>query len=157
MTSNTVPPAGYHSITPSLAVRDGAAAIDFYQRALGATVRRCMTMPDGKVMHAELVVGDSAFMLGGEMPEYGSVSPLGLGGTPTTLSVYVANVDTAFDQAIAAGGEVVFPVTDQFWGDRTGTFKDPSGHKWMLATRVEELSDEEMARRGKAWMENFAA
>lgn len=153
MKSNSVP-AGYHSINPSLIVRGGAAAVEFYQRALGATLQRRMDMPDGKIMHAELAIGDSVFMLGEENADWGMQSPLSLGGTTTTLQIYVEDADATFNQAIAAGGQVVFPVIDQFWGDRTGTFKDPFGHRWMVATRIEEVSDEETARRAEAWMQN---
>ena len=154
MTTPSVP-TGYHTITPSLIVRDGAVAIEFYQRALGATLKRRMDMPNGKIMHAELSIGDSSFMLGEESSDWGTLSPLSLGGTPTTLQVYVADADATFNQAVAAGGEVLFPMTDQFWGDRSGSFKDPFGHKWMIATRVEEVSEDEMQRRGQAWMQSL--
>ena len=147
-------PAGYHNVTPSIVVRGAAAAIKFYQDAFDAKVGRCMEMPGSKVLHAEMILGDSRVMLNDEFPDWGSLSPLSLGGSPGALQLYVADVDAFFERAVAAGAEVVFPLANQFWGDRMGRLKDPFGHLWMVATRVEEVSDEEMARRGKAWMES---
>ena len=149
-------PAGYHTITPALIVRDGPTAIDFYQRAFGATVNHRMSLPDGKLMHAELAIGDSSFMLGEEMPAGGYLSPLSLGGSSTTLQIYVEDADATFHRAVAVGGEVVFPMADQFWGDRCGRLKDPFGHQWMIATRIEEVSPEEMERRGRVWVQDQA-
>ena len=154
---NNYIPAGYHALTPSIVCRDAAKAIDFYQRAFGATIRTRMDMPDGKVMHAELLIADSAFMISDEAPEWGSVSPQTLGGTAGTLHLYVADVDASFAQAVAAGATEQMPVQDQFWGDRSGYLKDPFGHRWGLATRVEEVSDEETQRRGEEWAKKFAA
>ena len=144
-------PAGYHTLTPALVVRDGKAAIDFYQRAFGATVRHVMDLPDGKVMHAEIQLGDSAVMLSDEFPDWDSLSPQSIGGTASSLSIYVDDVDAVFAQALAAGATAQRPVEDQFWGDRMGTLFDPFGHRWMIATRIEEVSPEEMTRRGEAW------
>ncbi len=144
-------PAGYHTLTPALTVRDGKAAVDFYQRAFGATVRHVMDMPDGKVMHAELQIGDSVVMLSDEFPDWGAMSPLSLGGSGSSLNIYVDDVDAVFAQAIEAGASVVHPVTNQFWGDRMGNLLDPFGHKWSVATRIEEVSPEETARRGEQW------
>ncbi len=144
-------PTGYHSLTPALTVRDGKAAVDFYQRAFGATVRHVMDMPDGKVMHAELQIGDSVVMLSDEFPDWGAMSPLSLGGSGSSLNIYVDDVDAVFAQAVEAGASVVHPVTDQFWGDRMGNLLDPFGHKWSVATRIEEVSPEETARRGEQW------
>jgi uncharacterized glyoxalase superfamily protein PhnB len=155
--SNNYIPAGYHAVTPSLVCRDAAAAIEFYQRAFGATVRHRMQMPDGKVMHAELQIGDSAVMLSDEFPDFGSVSPKTLGGTATTLHVYVPDVDAAFKQAIEAGATEQMPVQNQFWGDRSGYLHDPFGHRWGLATRVEEVSPEETDRRGQQWARDASA
>lgn len=149
-------PAGYHTTTPSLIVRGGVAAIAFYQRAFGATIRDQMIGDGGKLMHAELMIGDSVFMLGDEFPEGGFLSPLSLGGSATTLHLYVEDADTIFNQAVAAGAEVTMPLDDQFWGDRSGRLKDPFGHQWMVATRIEEVSPEEMERRGREWMQNHA-
>ena len=155
--SNNYIPTGYHALTPAIICRDAAAAIDFYQRALGATVRTRMDMPDGKVMHAELQIADSTFMISDEMPQWGSVSPQTLGGTASSLHLYVPDVDAAFAQAIAAGGTEQVPVQDQFWGDRSGYFLDPFGHRWGVATRVEEVSDEETLRRGQEWADKHGA
>ncbi len=144
-------PAGYHTLTPALTVHDGKAAVDFYQLAFGATVRHVMDMPDGKIMHAELQVGDSVIMLSDEFPDYGALSPQSIGGTASSLNIYVDDVDTVFNQAVSAGASVTRPVADQFWGDRTGYLLDPFGHKWSVATRIEEVSPEETTRRGDEW------
>lgn len=149
-------PEGYHTLTAALVVKDGRAALDFYQRALGATVRSCMDGPNGGVMHAELNVGDSLFMLSDESPEWGNHSPLSLGGTPVSFCVYVADVDAAFAQAIREGGKETMKLEDYFWGDRMGQFVDPFGHKWSLATRIENVSDAETERRGQEWMKENA-
>jgi PhnB protein len=140
-------PDGYRSVTPYLIVSGAAAAIDFYARALGATERMRMTGPDGKVGHAEIMVGDSVLMLADEAPERGIRSPKALGGAGVHLLLYVEDVDTRFERAVAAGGRVVRPLADQFYGDRSGTLEDPFGHQWTLATHVEDVSDEEMRRR----------
>ena len=144
-------PAGYHTITPALTVRGGKAAVDFYQRAFGATVRHVMDMPDGKVMHAELQIGDSVVMLADEFPDWGALSPQTVGGTGSSLSIYVDDVDAVFAQAVAAGASATRPVENQFWGDRMGSLLDPFGHKWTVATRIEEVSPEETTRRGEEW------
>ena len=139
-------PEGYHTITPHLIVRDAAGAIEFYKQAFGAKDRGVMKGPDGKVMHAELQIGDSIVMLADEMPEFGSRSPQSIGGSPTGLHIYTDNVDAAFDRAVKAGAQVEMPVMEQFWGDRYGKLKDPFGHSWSVATHVKDLSAEEMKR-----------
>ena len=139
-------PEGYHTITPHLIVRDAARAIEFYKQAFGAKDRGVMKGPDGKVMHAELQIGDSIVMLADEMPEFGSRSPQTIGGSPTGLHIYTDNVDAAFDRAVKAGAQVEMPVMEQFWGDRYGKLKDPFGHSWSVATHVKDLSAEEMKR-----------
>ena len=139
-------PEGYHTITPHLIVRDAARAIEFYKQAFGAKDRGVMKGPDGKVMHAELQIGDSIVMLADEMPEFGSRSPQSIGGSPTGLHIYTDNVDAAFDRAVKAGAQVEMPVMEQFWGDRYGKLKDPFGHSWSVATHVKDLSVEEMKR-----------
>ena len=141
------PPPGYHSITPYMALRDAKAAIDFYKRAFGAEMVLKLDMPDGKIAHAEIRIGDSILMLSEENPEWGNLSPQSLGGSPVFLMLYVADVDTAFPKAIAAGATEVRPVKDQFYGDRSGTLKDPYGYQWTLATHTEDLSQEEIERR----------
>jgi len=139
-------PEGYHAITPHLIVRDAARAIEFYKQAFGAKDRGVMKGPDGKVMHAELQIGDSIFMLADEMPEFGSRSPLSIGGSSTGLHIYTENADAAFERAVKAGAQVEMPVMEQFWGDRYGKLKDPFGHSWSIATHVKDLSVEEMKR-----------
>jgi PhnB protein len=141
-------PDGYHSITPYLTCRDAARAIEFYKQAFGATLKGggVMKGPDGKVMHAELKIGDSVIMLADEYPAFGSVSPQAIGGSATGLHIYVEDVDTAFDRAIKAGAVVEAPVADMFWGDRYGKLRDPFGHKWSIATHKADLSAEEMER-----------
>lgn len=145
-------PDGYSAIIPMLVVDGGAAAIDFYTRVLGATERMRMPGPDGKVMHAELLVGDSVFMLADAMPDMGYHDPLAIGGTPVTISAYVPDVDAAFARALAAGATEMRPVTDEFYGDRTGSFIDPFGHRWSVATHIEDVSPDEMAKRAEKVM-----
>lgn len=139
-------PEGYHTVTPFLTIRDAARAIEFYKQAFGAKERGVMKGPDGKVMHAELLIGDSVIMLSDEFPDFGALSPQALGGSPAGLHIYVEDVDSAFDQAVKAGAHVEMPVMDQFWGDRYGRLKDPFGHKWSIATHTKDLSMDEMKR-----------
>jgi len=137
-------PDGYHTLTPFLTVRDAARAIEFYKAAFGAKERGVMKAPDGKVMHAELMIGDSILMMSDEFQEFGSLSPQSIGGSPMGLHIYVDNVDAAFDRAVKAGAQVEMPVMDQFWGDRYGRLKDPFGHKWSIATHTKDMSMDEM-------------
>jgi len=137
-------PEGYHTLTPFLTVRDAVRAIEFYKEAFGAQERGVMKGPDGKVMHAELKIGDSVIMLSDEFPEFGALSPLSSGGVGMGLHIYVEGVDAAFDRAVKAGAQVEMPVTDQFWGDRYGKLKDPFGHKWSIATHTKDMSMDEM-------------
>jgi PhnB protein len=139
-------PDGYHTLTPALTVRDAARAIEFYKQAFGAKERGVMKGPDGKIMHAELTIGDSIIMLTDEFPEFGCLSPQSIGGSAMSLHIYLDGVDAAFDRAVKAGGEVEMPVMDQFWGDRYGKLKDPFGHKWSIATHTKDLSMEETKR-----------
>ncbi|MFZ1140724.1 MAG: VOC family protein [Candidatus Sulfotelmatobacter sp.] len=139
-------PEGYHTLTPYLTVRDAARAIEFYKQAFGAQERGVMKAPDGKVMHAELKIGDSIIMLADEFPAYGALSPQTSGGAGMGLHIYVEGVDAAFDRAVKAGAEIEMPVMDQFWGDRYGKLKDPFGHKWSIATHTKDLSMDEMKR-----------
>ncbi len=141
------PPVGYHAVTPYLIARDANQAIEFYKQAFGAIETMRLTMPDGKVGHAELQLGDSRIMLADEFPEMGAKGPASYGGSPISLMIYVADVDAAAAQAVAAGATVKRPVADQFYGDRTGVFVDPFGHTWSIATRKEEMSNDEMQRR----------
>jgi uncharacterized glyoxalase superfamily protein PhnB len=140
-------PEGYHTLTPFLTVRDAERAINFYQKAFGAEVRGGVAKgPDGKVMHAELKIGDSIIMLSDEFPDFGALSPQSIGGSGMGLHIYVDGVDAAFDRAVKAGATVEMPVMDQFWGDRYGKLRDPFGHKWSIATHVKDLSMEEMKK-----------
>jgi len=140
-------PVGYHTVTPYLIVSGAAQALDFYKRALGAIEQMRMPGPEGKVMHAEIKIGDSVIMLADEFPEMGARSPQALGGTPVGICLYVPDVDSLFNQAIQAGGKVERPLQNQFYGDRSGTFIDPFGHKWTIATHVEDVTPEEIGRR----------
>jgi PhnB protein len=140
-------PEGYPQVTPYLAVDGADAAIKFYSDVFGATERVRMPAPGGKVGHAELRLGDSLIMLADEFPDMGSRSPKAVGGTPVTISVYVEDVDSVFDRAVRAGAKALRPVENQFYGDRTGTFEDPFGHHWSVATHVEDVPPDEMAKR----------
>lgn len=145
-------PTGYHSVTPSLIVRDAAKAIAFYQRAFGAEERFRLAGPDGAIMHAEIRIGDSIVMLGEENEAWGAKSPLSTSGTPGSLHLYVPDADAAFARALEAGATVRSPLEDAFWGDRYGKVTDPFGHEWGIAARVKELSPEEVERAGAEWM-----
>ncbi|MEP7270992.1 MAG: VOC family protein [Acidobacteriota bacterium] len=140
-------PAGYHSVTPYLIISGASDAIEFYKKAFGAIELFRMAGPDGKVGHAEIKIGDSPIMLADEHREMGHSSPTTLGGSPVSIMIYVDDVDTIFKQAIAAGGEEQKPLQDQFYGDRSGSLKDPFGHIWHVATHVEDVSPEEMEKR----------
>lgn len=149
-------PKGYHTITPTLTVQNAQQVIEFYKDAFGAEERGRMTMPDGQhIMHAELKIGDSIFMLADEMPDQQCQSPRAYGGTPVGFYVYVDDVDATFERAVAAGATVQMPVADMFWGDRIGSVTDPSGHVWTLASRVEEVSPEVMEQRGREFAEKM--
>ena len=143
-------PDGYHALTPYLVVKGAAHAIEFYERAFGAKVLFRMDRPDGRVGHAELLLGDSRFMLADEFPEMGARAPESVGGTPVTMFLYVEDVDATVGRAVAAGARVTRPVADQFYGDRVGTLTDPLGHAWMVATHVEDVAPDELERRAAA-------
>ncbi|HEY1937372.1 MAG TPA: VOC family protein [Candidatus Angelobacter sp.] len=158
MTTSAKPiPEGFHTITPGLVIRDAAKAIEFYKKALGAQELVRMPGPDGKIMHAELKIGDSVIFISDEMPNPGNVkSPQSLGGCTGTLNVYVPNVDETFKQAVAAGGKEAMPVADQFWGDRYGSFVDPFGYSWGVGTHKEDLNPQEMRERAQAFFASMA-
>lgn len=146
-------PEGYHTVTPGFVVNDAAAAIEFYKKALGAEELLRMRTPDGRVMHAELRIGNSIVFLGDEFPEMGScISPKALGGSTFTLHLYVEDVDSAYRQALAAGGKSRLEPTNMFWGDRYSQFEDPWGHRWGLATQIEKLTPQEIEKRQAEWM-----
>jgi len=154
MTVNPIP-EGYHSVTPYLIIRGAAQALEFYGRALGAT--EVMRLEHGdKIGHAEIKLGDSHVMLADEFPEMGAVSPQSLGGTPVGICLYVPNVDALFAQAVAAGAIIERPVQDQFYGDRSGTIVDPFGHKWTLATHIENLTPAQISERMANWSQSQA-
>lgn len=140
-------PDGYPHVTPYLCLDGASAAIDFYTEVFGAKERMRMDSPDGRIGHAEIEIGDSVIMLSDEYPEMGARSPKSIGGTPVTISVYVEDVDDVFDRAVKAGASALRPVENQFYGDRSGQFEDPFGHRWSVATHVEDVPPEEMARR----------
>ncbi len=151
-------PAGYHTVTPQLALDDAAQAIEWYKKALGAEETARAVGSDGKIIHAEIRIGDSLVMLNDAM--MGSKGPKALGGSPASLWIYVDDCDALFNRAVAAGGTVaggpMGQMTDQFWGDRSGTFTDPHGYTWTIATHKEDLTPEEMEQRQAAWMRQFA-
>ncbi len=151
MTENVkTTPEDYHSITPYLVVRNASKAIDFYKKAFDAKERVRMESPDGNsIMHAELKIGDSVFMLTEESDMMKCQSPESIGGSPISLYVYVKDVDTMFNQAISAGSTVLDPVSDKFYGDRSGYLKDPFGHLWSIATHKKDLSLDEIKKAGK--------
>ena len=155
MTSSKLP-AGYHTITPAIVVRDAASAIDFYKSAFGAEELNRMPGPDGKIMHAEIRIGDSIIMLGEENEQWGTHSPKSLNGTHGSLHMYVDDADAAFQRALDAGATVKYPLEDAFWGDRYGKVTDPYGHEWGLATRVKELTPAEMQKAADEWMAKMA-
>jgi PhnB protein len=140
-------PEGYHTATPYLTVHDGPRALEFYKQAFGARVEVRMDGPDGKVAHAEIQIGDSRIMLADEFPNMGAKSAQTLGGTPVSILLYVEDADALFRQAVAAGAKEERPVENQFYGDRMGALHDPFGHRWFVATHVEDVSPEEMKRR----------
>jgi PhnB protein len=143
-------PEGYHTATPYLIIKNAAKAIEFYKEAFGAKEIMRMSQPDGRIGHAEIKIGDSPIMLADEFPEMGARSPQSLGGSPVSILLYVEDVDAFAKQAVAAGTKVVRPVKDQFYGDRSGSFEDPFGHQWHIATHVEDVAPEEMHKRGAA-------
>lgn len=139
-------PDGYRSVNLILTVDDGTKAIDFYKQAFGAKEISRLPMGD-KIGHAELEIGDTRIMLADEFPEHGNLGPNSRGGTTVGLVIYTDDVDSAFKKAIEAGGTEAMPVTNQFWGDRMGTLTDPFGHKWSIATHVEDVPQDEYAER----------
>ena len=141
-------PDGYHRVTPHLTCRNAAAMIDFYKKAFGAVEMNRAPGPDGKsIMHAAIKIGDSIVFLNDEFPEMGALSPAGSKATPVTLHLFVEDADKQFQQALAAGAEVVMPLADQFWGDRYGIVRDPSGHQWSIAHHAEDLTPQQMQER----------
>jgi PhnB protein len=143
-------PDGYHTATPYLIADDAARAIEFYKKAFGAIEKVRIPGPGGKIGHAEIQIGDSPIMLADEHHEIGALSPHRIGGSPVSITLYVEDVDHVVERALAAGAKLLRPVKDQFYGDRSGTLTDPAGHVWHVATHKEDLSLEEIKRRGEA-------
>jgi PhnB protein len=143
-------PAGHHSVTPFLVVHDGARAIEFYKQAFGALEIMRFAGPDGKIGHAQIQIGNSMLMLSDECPQRNARGPLSYGGTPGGFCLFVEDCDTVFQRAIAHGAKVLYPVQDQFYGDRSGTLTDPFGHLWTVATHKEDLTTEELRKRAAA-------
>ena len=143
-------PEGFEGATPYLSIKGAAEAIEFYKKAFGAVETMRMARPDGRIGHAEIKIGKANLMLADEHPEIGFLSPQTLGGTPVSIHIYVEDVDGLAARAEAAGAKVLRPVADQFYGDRSGGFEDPFGHRWHFATHKEDVSSEEMQRRAAA-------
>ncbi|MCC6133146.1 MAG: VOC family protein [Acidobacteria bacterium] len=141
-------PEGYTAITPYLVIANASEAIRFYEKAFGAKERFLMPGPGGKVMHAEIEIDGAIVMFSDEFPEWGQKSPLSLGGTPASLFLYVTDCDARFKQAVDAGAKPTMPPQDMFWGDRFSKVTDPFGHEWSIVTHIEDVSPEEMAKRG---------
>jgi PhnB protein len=147
-------PDGFHSINSYLVVRNAPKAIEFYKKAFNAEERFRMQGPDGNtIMHADLKLGDSVFMLTEESAEMKALSPESVGGSPVSMYVYVNDVDAIFNQAVSEGATVLKPVTDQFYGDRSGYLRDPFGHLWSIATHKKDLSPDELRKAGQAIFE----
>lgn len=145
-------PDGYTTVTPYLVVDGAAAALDYYAKAFGAKELFRIPGPGGRVMHAEFMVGNAIIMLADEAPEMGAKGPKSYGGSPISILLYVPDVDTQFQTAIAAGGTIVRPLMNQFYGDRSGTLTDPFGHNWTIATHIEDVPPDEIAKRLEAMM-----
>jgi PhnB protein len=145
-------PQGMHSVTPHLVCAGAAKAIEFYKQAFGAEESARLPGPDGRIMHADVKIGDSHVMLVDEMPEWGALGPKSLKGSPVTIHLYVDDVDAVVARAVKAGAKVTMPVADQFWGDRYGKLEDPFGHHWSIATHVRDVSMEE-AQKAMASMQ----
>jgi PhnB protein len=149
-------PDGYHTVTPSLVVKDVPAAIDFYKKAFGAKELSRFKAPDGRTIHGEIQVGDTRIMLGPACTEGRCLPPTELEGTTCSLYLYVPDADAAYDKAVSAGAEGAMAMADMFWGDRMGQVTDPFGHRWSLATHKEDLSESEMRERAEEFFASMA-
>ncbi len=154
MAKITAVPPGYSTITPSITLKDTPKAIEFYTKALGAVERMRMPGPDGRIVHAEIQIGNSFVMMNDEV--MGTRSAETVGGSPVSFYVYVEDADAAYARAIAAGCTSLAPMTDMFWGDRMGAVEDPYGYRWTLATHVKDVTDEEMRKGSDAFMKQMA-
>lgn len=145
--SNVKPiPEGMHTVTPHLVCAGVAQAIEFYKKAFNATELASLPAKNGKIMHAEIKIGDSHVMLMDEMPEWGALGPKALKGSPVTIHLYVNDVDQFAERAVAAGAKITMPIADVFWGDRYGQMEDPFGHRWSVATHIRDMTPEEIQR-----------
>ncbi len=153
MSSKVKPiPDGHTAVTPYLTVKDAANAIDFYKKAFNATEKYRMSAPGNKIAHAEIVIGNANIMLSDEFPNMGVTGPQTLGGTPVGIMLYVDDVDSVAERAVRAGAKIKQPVENKFYGDRMGTLEDPFGHKWFVATHIEDVPPEELRRRAEEMM-----
>lgn len=147
-------PPGHTTVTATITLSDANGAIEFYRRAFGATEMGRFPGPDGKIIHAEIQIGSSYLMLNDEV--MGNRSPHSLGGSPTSFYLYFEDADAAQKKAVAAGAKEIMPVTDMFWGDRMGHIEDPFGYQWNIATRVREMTPEQIRKAGEEWMKQMA-
>lgn len=153
MANNVKPiPDGVPHVCPYLSVSDGAAAIEYYKKAFGATELYRLTEPDGRIVHAEIKIGNSIVMLAGENPAWGNISPKTLGGTTVRIALAAENVDEVWKRALDVGGNGLIPPADQFYGERSARIEDPFGHQWLVSTHIEDVSPEEMKRRMEKMM-----
>jgi PhnB protein len=150
-------PDGYHTLTPHITVKGAAQAIEYYKKAFGAQELYRMPGPDGKIMHAELRIGDSPFMLCDEFPQMGSLSPATVGNTSSGIHIYVEDCDAVYNKAVTEGAKALMPPSDMFWGDRYGKLQDPFGHQWSVATHKEDLTPEQIRQRGEEFNKQMAA
>lgn len=150
-------PDGYHSLSPALRMKNASKAIEFYKNAFGAKEISRMEGADGKIMHAELQIGDSKLMLCDEFPEMNCKGPQSVGGCTASLHLYVEDADKVYNRAIEHGATALMPISDAFWGDRYGKVTDPFGHEWGIATRIEDLTEAEVKKRSQEFCANMAA
>lgn len=148
-------PPGFHTVTPTLTVRKGTQAIEFYKQAFGAEARGVHVLPDGRLAHAEIKIGDSVVMLADEFPPM-ALSPETIGGTASSIYIYAENIDQLWDRAVKVGATVTMPLANQFWGDRFGVLTDPFGHRWNLAQHIEDVAPDELERRSKEMFAKMA-
>ena len=145
-------PDGFHTVTPSIVLSNSKEAIEFYKKAFDAREIYQMPTPDGKTMHAMIQIGDSFVMMSDEFPQMGCTAPTTVGGTSTTIHLYVEDSDKVYNQAVQAGAKPAMPMMDAFWGDRCGSVIDPFGHSWMVSTHKKDLSPEEMRQAAEEYM-----
>lgn len=149
MATHVSKPREYSAISPNLIVENAAAAVEFYCEVFGGTLIDKIAAEDGTIFHAEIKINDTVLMIGSEFPDLGHKSPLAYGGSPVTIHIYIDNVDDIVADAQRKGATLISEVEDKFYGDRVGTIKDPFGHEWQIATRIENLMDSEVQRRAK--------